>query len=395
MTLNAPVTVTANFAYASFLFVPITPCRVMDTRNPAGVLGGPSIAGGSTRTVPIPQSACNIPGGAQAYSVNITVAPPGPLTYLSVWPTGQAQPVVSTLNSFDGRIVANAAIVPAGTNGAISLFASNTTDVIIDINGYFAPPSTPGALSFYSVTPCRIVDTRNSIGPFGGPNLSGGYIRAFAIPSSSCNVPPTAQAYSLNITAVPHTPLGYLSVWPVGVNQPLVSTLNSLNGSIVANAAIVPAGTGGGINVYATNDTDLIADINGYFAPPGSTGALSLYTLTPCRVVDTRNTAGSFGGPTLAGGSSRNFTIPASACNVPEAAQAYSLNVTVVPPSSLLYLTAWPTGETQPVVSTLNSPNGAVLANAAIVPSGTGGAISVFVSNPTNVILDINAYFAQ
>ena len=209
---------------AGFRFVPVTPCRVMDTRSATGTFGGPSIAGGATRNVPIPQSACNIPATAQAYSLNITVVPPGPLTYLSIWPTGQAQPGVSTLNSLDGRIVANAAIVPAGTSGAISVFVSNTTDVIIDINGYFAPISTAGSLSFYSAAPCRVVDTRNANGAFGGPFLSGGSTRSFTIPSSSCGIPGAAQAYSLNVTVVPHGPLQYLTTWPTGQTQPLVST---------------------------------------------------------------------------------------------------------------------------------------------------------------------------
>ena len=76
-------------------------------------------------------------------------------------------------------------------------------------------------------------------------------------------------------------------MWPTGQSQPLVSTLNDLTGTIVANAAIVPAGTGGEISVYASNDTDLVIDINGYFAAPG-TGGLSLYAVAPCRVIDTR-----------------------------------------------------------------------------------------------------------
>lgn len=108
------------------------------TRGATGAFGGPSMAGGATRSVPVPLSTCNIPATAQAYSLNITVVPPASLTYLSIWPTGQAQPVVSTLNSLDGRIVANAAIVPAGTAGAVSLFVSNATDVILDTNAYFA-----------------------------------------------------------------------------------------------------------------------------------------------------------------------------------------------------------------------------------------------------------------
>ena len=71
--------------------------------------------------------------------MNVTVVPDGPLWYLTAWPTGGARPNVSTLNSWDGSIVANAAIVPAGAEGAISVYASGRTHVILDINGYFAP----------------------------------------------------------------------------------------------------------------------------------------------------------------------------------------------------------------------------------------------------------------
>jgi len=92
-------------------FHPVTPCRAVNT-------AGNRMQAGETRDFAISGS-CGIPSTAQAYSVNVTVTPPGPLIYLSIWPTGQPQPVVSTLNSFDGYVVANAAIVPAGTGGVI------------------------------------------------------------------------------------------------------------------------------------------------------------------------------------------------------------------------------------------------------------------------------------
>ena len=94
---------------------------------------------GATRVFPIPSSSCGVPGTAQAYSLNIGVVTPGPLTYLTVWPDGQSMPVVGTLSASGAGIVSDAAIVPAGNNGAIDVFVANTTDVIIDINGYFAP----------------------------------------------------------------------------------------------------------------------------------------------------------------------------------------------------------------------------------------------------------------
>ncbi len=91
------------------------------------------------RSFGVPASGCNIPNTAQAYAMNVTVVPDGPLWYLTAWPAGAGQPNVSTLNSWDGSVVANAAIVPAGADGAISVYASGRTHVILDINGYFAP----------------------------------------------------------------------------------------------------------------------------------------------------------------------------------------------------------------------------------------------------------------
>ncbi len=375
-------------------FVPVTPCRVADTRNADGAFGGPSLGAAETRSFAIPQGSCGIPATAQAYSLNVTVVPEDFLGYLALWPTGQTQPTVSTLNSYGGTVVANAAIVPAGTGGAVSVYVTNPTDVILDINGYFDTSTGATSYSFYPATPCRVADTRNATGQFGGPTMQANQSRDFPIPLSSCDIPAMARGYSLNATVVPEGFLGYLATWPTGQTQPNVSTLNSYTGNVVANAAILPAGTNESISVFVTNPTDVILDINGYFGQPGSPNALLFYPVTPCRVADTRNAAGPFGGPEIGAGMTRSFTIPASACNIPSTATAYSLNVTVVPDGMLHYLTVWAAGATQPQVSTLNSYDGSVLANAAIVPAGTDGAIDLFVTDATQVILDISGYFA-
>ena len=382
-----PVTIRQAASTSTSLgFVPVTPCRVADTRGGSGAMGA-----AETRSFAIPQSGCGIPSTAQAYSLNVTVVPQGPLSYLSLWPTGQDKPLVSTLNSFGGIVVANAAMVPAGVDGAVSVFVTDPTDVILDINGYF---DSPGNYAFYPVQPCRVADTRNPTGPFGGPALTGSQSRDFPVPSSSCGLPATASAYSMNVTVVPGGYLGYLKAWPTGQAQPNVSTLNSWTGKVVANAALIPAGTGGSISLYAEDATQVVLDTNGYFGAPGGTGALNFYPVTPCRVADTRGAAGPLGAPEMGDGETRSFPIPSSGCGTPSTAAAYSLNVTVVPDGMLQYLTAWPTGAGQPFASTLNSWDGAVVANSAIVPAGDGGAISVFVTNRTHVILDINGYFA-
>jgi hypothetical protein len=171
------------------------------------------------------------------------------------------------MNSYDGTVIANAAVLPAGIGGAVSFFASNSTDIVVDINGYFAPPG-PKGLNFYATTPCRLVDTRNPNGIAGGPIVSAGTTRTFSLQTDSCGLPgfPAVQAYSLNIAVVPQGVLGYLSTWPAGGTQPLVSTLDAWKGQIVANAAIVPAGTNSGsINVFVTDTTHVIIDTAGYF----------------------------------------------------------------------------------------------------------------------------------
>jgi hypothetical protein len=368
-------------------FVPVTPCRIADTRNPSGPFGAPAIGGGQTRTFAIPQSACGIPPTAAAYSLNVTVVPSGQLGYLTVWPAGQPLPTVSLLNSIDGRIKANAAIVPAGASGAISVYANAEapTQVVIDISGYFIP-ATASSLEFYPLAPCRVVDTRSAASLLGGPSLAAGQARSFPLQSSSCMIPASAQAYSLNVTAVPSGALGYLTMWPAGQVQPNVSTLNAPTGTITANAAIVPAGNGGAVSVFVTDDSQVILDVNGYFAPPNS-GGNSLYTTVPCRVLDTRGLASTpFPG-------TYEVNVQASGCALSAAVTAMVLNATVVPVPQLGWLSLWPAGASQPVVSTLNAIDGAITSNMAIVPA-TNGAIDAYATNETQLILDLSSYFA-
>jgi hypothetical protein len=379
-------------------FVPVTPCRLVDTRKVYG--GNGPIQGGSFETFNLPQLAqskgCAGLSSAAAYSLNFTVVPQGGLGYLTVWPAAQSEPLVSTLNSYDGRVKAVAAIVPAGASSSVSVYVTNTTDVVIDIDGYFTTPSQQ-TLQFYPLPPCRVADTRDNSKPqgLGTPYLKGGVARAFPVlNAASCNIPSSAQAYSMNFTAVPHATLGYLTVWPTGKSQPVVSTLNSYGGQYTANAAIVPVGTNGNISTYASNDTDLVIDINGYFAPPG-TGGLSLYSVAPCRVLDTRVPYGGNG--SFRGTLSRPVDPVSSACAVPGAAQAYVINATVVPTGGLGYLTLWPDGGTMTLVSTLNALDGIVTSNMAIVPAGNQNKIDAYAeidTSPTDLILDVSGYFA-
>jgi len=140
--------------------------------------------------------------------------------------------------------------------------------------------------------------------------------------------------------------------------------------------------------------------------PARADGPFRFFALTPCRIVDTRNPNGPTGGPALTHNTSRSFPVQGQ-CGVPSGAKAVALNVTVVGPNSDGYLTLFPAGGGQPIVSNINFVrNEPALANGAIVPLGPSGSpdLAVFAAAPfppvgqtgqVHVILDVTGYFAS
>ena len=116
------------------------------------------------------------------------------------------------MNDIPGTIIANAAIVPAGTGGEISVYPSNDTDLIIDINGYFAPAGNGRTVA---VCGGALPGHRHPPGGHRQP-FSGTLTPPVDVAGSLCGPPATAQAYVFNATVVPHGALGYLTLWPDG-----------------------------------------------------------------------------------------------------------------------------------------------------------------------------------
>ncbi len=127
-------------------------------------------------------------------------------------------------------------------------------------------PVTP--LPFIAIPPCRVADTRGNgfSGQYGPPSLVANATRSFTI-TGQCGVAASAAAVSFNFAALNVGAAGDLRVFPAGGSVPLVSTLNyNANTPNIANAAIVPLGTGGAITVQAdATSIDLIIDVNGYY----------------------------------------------------------------------------------------------------------------------------------
>src|SRR6202140_2408529 len=132
-------------------------------------------------------------------------------------------------------------------------------------------PSTnavPSAAShFITMVPCRILDTRNPVGPFGGPIMNQGETRSYNVPAGPFpGIPTNASAYSFNFAVTGTAAEGYLTAWPTGSTQPNAATMTWFAASqTLTTAAIVPAGTSASISVFAAASTHIILDINGYF----------------------------------------------------------------------------------------------------------------------------------
>lgn len=131
----------------------------------------------------------------------------------------------------------------------------------LSVTGTFGVPNNT---SFYTLTPCRILDTRDPA--MGGPALASGATRVFQI-ANQCNVPPTAKSVSVNITVTQPTAPGHLILFPGGT-PPGVSNINFRAGQTRANNGIVPLSATGTLSVtdgQSSGTTHFILDVNGYF----------------------------------------------------------------------------------------------------------------------------------
>src|SRR5262249_4048811 len=130
----------------------------------------------------------------------------------------------------------------------------------------FVVPVSAGT-SFYTVTPCRIVDTRGPTGPYGAPALPASGDRTFVL-TGQCGVPSSARAVATNLTVTSASADGHLTLYPDGTGLPVASTLNFRAGQTRANNAIFALGAVGGVTVHggmAAGSVDVILDVTGYF----------------------------------------------------------------------------------------------------------------------------------
>jgi streptogramin lyase len=353
-------------------YTAVTPTRLMDTRGSGGPLGP-----GGTRSLTV-AGLSGVPANATSVVMNVTVTDTTAASWLAVYPGGSSLPLASNLNWVAGQTVPNLAEVPIGTGGAVTFYNSaGSTDVVADLEGYFAPPSgTAGGE--VALTPARLAD-HQSLGPGASLNLT---VRgAGGVPASG------VSAAILNVTASEVTAYSYLTVWPQCSSRPVASNLNMQPMQTVPNRVIVPVCSSGQISIYnAFGNVNVTVDVDGYFTDSTATGKF-FTPQNPIRIMDTRTS-----GQTLGPGGALTLQV-GGATGVPATASAVILNVTVTNTTAPSYLTVYPCA-TRPTTSDLNWVGGQTVPNLTVATLSSVGAVCFYNAfGSTDVVVDLFGYF--
>jgi hypothetical protein len=241
---------------ASQRFTPVTPVRLLDTR------GKVPLAAGRVVRITVAGGASPAPTSAAAVAVNLTATRTTQSGWVRAFPCGTPETTVSTLNPRVGHDRANSAIVPTGEDGTICLTGNVTTDVLLDLTGWFG--EVP-AQQFVPVTPMRLTDTRSShplLNGGGSPRmLEAG--REFRVQVAGARgLPAEARAAKLNLVALDGPAAGWLRIVPCGTGSG-VSNLNFPGVQPVANGTNVVLDATGSVCVTTSTRTHVIVDVTG------------------------------------------------------------------------------------------------------------------------------------
>ncbi len=400
---------TAIISGNGLQFYPLAaPVRLLDTRLGASpnACSQPNtpIAGGTSRLQP-GRNICTIPANAVALTGNITTVDSGG-GFLTLYPSDATQPTVASTNYGVNEIINNVFTVGLGADGAFKIFANNTTDVVVDVSGYYAPPAANGLFFHPLPAPVRLLETRS--GQTGcvtpGTPLIGNADSTQPAIGACTGIPAAARAIVGNATTVNPLGGGFLTIFPADTVRPLVAASNFNMGQIVNGPFAVGLAANGQFKIFTTSTTDLVVDVLGYYSAEATdangAGLLLSPLAHPVRLLETRPglPVGCFKpGVPLTGGAETaqpargvcdGITIPANALGVVG-------NATVVLPSGAGFLTLWPSTAARPLVATSNYNAGDVGNRHFIVGLGqVDGAFKLYTHATSHLVIDLSGYFA-
>ncbi len=370
-------------------FVPVSPARLLDTRNGTGATG-PVRAHGTVHLQVTGRGA--VPSaGVAAVVLNVTVTAPARAGYVTAYPDGTSRPTASNLNYVAGQTVADLVTVKVGTNGRVALTSTSagTAQLIADVSGYYVAGAVTDPGGFVPVDPARLLDTRRGNGA-AGPVRAYGTVQLQV--SGRGAVPATgASAVVLTVTVTAPTSSGYVTAYPGGTMRPTASSLNFRARQTVPNHVTVKLGSTG--TLALTNSSGgtvhLVADVAGYYLAGPATAKGMFVPVNPTRLLDTRIARAPV--PAYATTTVSVTHRPGTPTN---GVLAAVLNVTAVLPSSGGHVTVYPNIVSRPNTSNLNFTRGAITPNAVMAPLGTDGATLLYnaSSRRVDLLADLAGY---
>ena len=252
----------------SGLYNGLVPARVCDTRSnqPANQCTGKTLGPKGTLAVNV-AGLGGVPSGAEAAVVNVTVTGTSAAGYLTVYPSGTV-PTASNLNWSQGSTVANLVVATLNSAGGFTVYNdAGTTQVVVDVLGYYAGGTQLGSHFTAASSPARICDTRPNqpANQCTGKTLGAGQTLTLGVAGLG-GVPTTATSVVINVTATDTTSAGYLTVFPSGA-VPLASNLNWARGVTVPNLVIATLNSSGGLSIYNNaGSTDVVVDVLGWYS---------------------------------------------------------------------------------------------------------------------------------
>lgn len=368
----------------SVAFQPVTPVRLVDTRED---FGASRLVGQVSKRIQITGRGV-VPAGASAISANFTVADTGGAGYLTVWNCASERPVVATLNFGSRDTVPNGATVPLDSTGGICVYSPVGAELIVDVNGYYSPS---GVGRFTQLQPVRLMDTRSGLGASG--RLHAGETVALQVGGTN-GIPSGAAAVTLNVASVDAATAGYVTVFPCDQPRPFTASLNPVPGRVKPNLVITPLAADGTVCFYTLRDVDLVVDATGYLS---STSTTTFTATVPFRFTDTRDkyrpeVNGGTVGRTLAAGQTLELQV-AGQRGIPGTAKAVSVNIAVTDATIPGFITVYPCGQ-RPTTANVNYEAGEPISNGAQVPLSADGRLCVYTYSPAHVIIDVNGWWS-
>jgi hypothetical protein len=253
--------------------------RLLETRagQPVGcVLPGAPLIGNAESTQQAISACTGIPA-ARAIVGNATTVNPLGGGFLTIFPADATRPLVASSNFNTGQVVNGPFAVGLAANDQFKIFTTSTTDLVVDVLGYYSTEvndaNGTGLLLTPLAHPVRLLETPPGL-PIGcfkpGVPLAGG-AETTQTARGLCDgitIPANALGVVGNATVVFPLGQGFLTLWPSTAARPLVATSN-YNPADVGNRHFI-VGLGmveGAFKIYTHTTSHLVVDLSGYFAP--------------------------------------------------------------------------------------------------------------------------------